>query len=108
MATKFQVYSSNEVLGANSVKYIKFITNNLATHRNAFSTWGSGLKTTFGGNIGGVTKLTTRTRTDVMDGLVRKAIDLGANAIIGLRIDITEMFEGILECVAYGTAVYYE
>jgi len=66
---------------------------------------GAGLQTLFGGNITLYTELCERARQDAFEQLCAHAAALGANAIIGLRYDATEIGVGITEVLCYGTAV---
>jgi len=40
--------------------------------------------------------------------MLQHAAELGANAVIGMRYDATEVMNGVSEVLAYGTAVYVE
>ena len=61
-----------------------------------------------GGNISIYTSLCERARQDAFDLLCGHAAELGANAIIGVRYDATEIASGITEVLCYGTAVFVE
>jgi uncharacterized protein YbjQ (UPF0145 family) len=69
---------------------------------------GASLQTLFGGNITIYTELCERARDDAHRLMVDHAGQLGANAIIGVRYDATEIADGVTEVLAYGTAVYTE
>ncbi len=66
---------------------------------------GAGLQSLFGGNITLYTSLCDRTRQDAFDLMLSHAGELGANAVIGVRYDATEIAQGITEVLCYGTAV---
>ena len=66
---------------------------------------GAGLQTLFGGDITLFTELCERTRQDAYERMCAHAAALGANAIIGLRYDATEIMGGVTEVLCYGTAV---
>jgi uncharacterized protein YbjQ (UPF0145 family) len=68
----------------------------------------AGLQTIFGGNITMYTSMCERARTDAFQILLQHASDVGANAVIGMRYDATEVMAGITEVLAYGTAVLVE
>jgi uncharacterized protein YbjQ (UPF0145 family) len=55
-----------------------------------------------------LTELCEKTREDAFNTMVQHAEQLGANAIIGIRYESTEIFEGVTEVLCYGTAVYVE
>ena len=73
--------------------------------RSVFGTIGAGLQTLFGGDITLYTELCERTREDAFARLCAHATALGANAIVGLRYDATEIGNGVTEVLCYGTAV---
>ena len=73
--------------------------------RNAFSQMGAGLKSMFGGELKGMTKALVDSRNEVMQRMIQEAINRGANAIVGMRFDTSEMGDVWTEICAYGTAV---
>lgn len=73
--------------------------------RSIFGTVGAGLQTLVGGNITLFTELCEKTRTEAYDMMRQHAQALGANAIIGVRYDATEVMQGVTEVLCYGTAV---
>lgn len=76
--------------------------------RNMFATLGATFQTMVGGNITIWTKMCEETRRDAFDIMIQHASELGANAIIGVRYDTTEISTGVTEVLAYGTAVIVE
>src|SRR3954447_7756849 len=73
--------------------------------RNAFSQMGAGLKSIFGGELKGMTKALADSRTEVIQRMVEEAETKGANAIVAMRFDTSEMGDMWTEICAYGTAV---
>jgi uncharacterized protein YbjQ (UPF0145 family) len=67
-----------------------------------------GLHALFGGNITVYTTLCEQTRAETYQLMLRQARMLGANAIIGMRYDATELMPGLAEVLCYGTAVAVE
>jgi uncharacterized protein YbjQ (UPF0145 family) len=76
--------------------------------RNVFATIGASFQTLVGGNITLWTKMCEETRSDAFDIMIQHASEIGANAIIGVRYDTTEISTGVTEVIAYGTAVIVE
>jgi uncharacterized protein YbjQ (UPF0145 family) len=76
--------------------------------RNMFATIGASFQTLVGGNITIWTKMCEETRSDAFDIMIQHASEIGANAIIGVRYDTTEISTGVTEVLAYGTAVIVE
>jgi uncharacterized protein YbjQ (UPF0145 family) len=73
--------------------------------RNIFGTIGGSLQTLVGGNISLFTDLCERTREDAFNLMLEHARSKGANAVIGVRYDATEIMNGVTEVLCYGTAV---
>jgi uncharacterized protein YbjQ (UPF0145 family) len=76
--------------------------------RSVFGTIGGSLQTLLGGNISLFTELCERTREEAFEMMVQHAEAEGANAIIGIRYDATELMQGVSEVLCYGTAVVVE
>jgi uncharacterized protein YbjQ (UPF0145 family) len=66
-----------------------------------------GLKSIIGGNIGAYTEMCEQTRQQAYDLLIDHARSLGANAVVGLRFDASEVASksSATEVLCYGTAV---
>ena len=73
--------------------------------RNLGSQIGAGLKSILGGELKGMTKALVESRQQVMARMVEEAEGKGANAIIAMRFDTSEMGGQGTEICAYGTAV---
>jgi uncharacterized protein YbjQ (UPF0145 family) len=73
--------------------------------RSAVGQFGASIQSLFGGNITIYTDLCERARMDAYNQMAEHAAALGANGIIGVRYDATEMMPGITEVLCYGTAV---
>ena len=76
--------------------------------RNVFATIGASFQTLVGGNITLWTNMCEETRRDAFEIMIQHASEIGANAIIGMRYDTTEISTGVTEVIAYGTAVIVE
>ena len=73
--------------------------------RSIVGTIGGALQTIVGGNITLFEELCEKTRADAFDRMLKHAEELGANAVIGVRYDATEVLQGVTEVLCYGTAV---
>ena len=73
--------------------------------RSIVGTIGGSLQTIFGGNITLFSELCERTREEAFEMMLRHAQAMGANAVIGVRYDATELLQGVTEVLCYGTAV---
>ncbi len=73
--------------------------------RSIFGTIGASLQTLVGGNITLFSELCEKTRSEAFEMMVAHAEQLGANAVVGIRYDATEILQGVTEVLCYGTAV---
>ncbi len=73
--------------------------------RSIFGTIGGSLQTLVGGNISLFTSLCEKTRSEAFEMMLSHAGEVGANAVIGIRYDATELMNGVTEVLCYGTAV---
>jgi len=94
--------------GYKVVKHLGVVRGIIVRSRSLIGNIGAGIQTLFGGNITLYTELCERTRTDSFEMMVAHAQALGANALIGVRYDATEVMGGVTEVLCYGTAVVVE
>ena len=73
--------------------------------RSVVGNIGASIQTLFGGDITLYTELCEHARRDAFERLCQHATEIGANAILGLRYDATEISPGVTEVLCYGTAV---
>jgi uncharacterized protein YbjQ (UPF0145 family) len=66
---------------------------------------GAAFKSLAGGEVRQYTELLEDSRRHALDRMVANAQVLGANAVIGMRFDSSEIGQSLTEIVAYGTAV---
>src|SRR3954452_1409756 len=76
--------------------------------RSIFGTIGGALQTLAGGNITLFTELCEKTRSEAYYMMIEHAQAMGANAVVGVRYDATEVMDGVTEVLCYGTAVVAE
>ena len=76
--------------------------------RSVFGTLGASLQTLIGGNITIFTELCEKTRGEAFALMLAHAEERGANAVVGIRYDATEVMTGVNEVLCYGTAVVVE
>ena len=90
------------------IKNLGVVKGIVVRSRSIFGSIGGSLQTLVGGNISLFTELCERTREDAYNLMIKHAEDLGANAIISVRYDATELMGGVTEVLCYGTAVIVE
>jgi uncharacterized protein YbjQ (UPF0145 family) len=91
--------------GYRTTKTLGVVRGVTVRSRSILGTIGASLQTLVGGNITLLTELCEKTREDAFELLLQHARDLGANAVVGLRYDATEVMDGVTEVLCYGTAV---
>ncbi|MDD5564436.1 MAG: YbjQ family protein [Thermoanaerobaculaceae bacterium] len=94
-----------EIPGSRIVRNLGVVRGITVRSRSIFGTIGGSLQTLVGGNISLFTELCEKTRAEAFEMMVKHAEQVGANAVIGVRYDATEMMQGVTEMVCYGTAV---
>jgi uncharacterized protein YbjQ (UPF0145 family) len=94
--------------GYRVVKTLGVVRGITVRSRSIFGTIGGSIQTLFGGNISLFTELCEKTRAEAFDEMVKHAQQLGANAVVGVRYDATELMQGVSEVLCYGTAVIAE
>ena len=76
--------------------------------RSILGTIGASIETIMGGNITLFEEMCEKTREEALELMLAHAVERGANAVIGVRYDATEIMQGVTEVLAYGTAVQVE
>jgi len=94
-----------ELDGYRVTKTLGVVRGIIVRSRSIFGSIGAGLQTLVGGNITLLTELCEKTRNDAFELMSQHAAELGANAVVGVRYDATEVMQGVTEVLAYGTAV---
>ncbi len=95
-------------MGHRIVTNIGLVRGIVVRSRSIVGTFAAGLQTIMGGNITLWSKMCETAREDSYEIMVQHAQELGANAIIAMRYDATEVSAGVTEVLAYGTAVVVE
>ncbi len=73
--------------------------------RSVVGNVGASIQRLFGGNITILTELCEQARQEAFELMLNHARVMGANAIVGVRYDATEIMQGVTEVLCYGTAV---
>ncbi|KAM3101262.1 YbjQ family protein [Phormidesmis sp. 146-12] len=94
-----------ELSGYQIIRNLGVTRGIIVRSRSVVGTIGASLQTLFGGDITLYTSLCEQTRQDAYDLMIRHAQQVGANALIGVRYDATELAPGVTEVLCYGTAV---
>lgn len=97
-----------ELPGYRIAKSFGVVRGIIVRSRSIIGNFGASIQSIFGGNISLYTSLCERTREDAFRLMLQHAGELGANAVVGVRYDATEIAPGITEVLCYGTAVFVE
>ena len=97
--------TSNDLPGREVTELIGPVFAMTVRSRNVFSQAGAKLKSVVGGELKGMTEALEQSRYQVLADLERRAIAVGADAVIALRYDVSEMGDIWTEVCVYGTAV---
>ena len=100
-----KVTTAFELPGHRVVRNLGIVRGIVVRSRSIVGSLGASLQTLFGGNITLYTQLCERARAEASELMLRHAREMGANAVIGVRYDATEIGPGVTEVLAYGTAV---
>jgi uncharacterized protein YbjQ (UPF0145 family) len=102
------ISTMNDVPGHRVTRVIGECFGLTVRSRNLGSVFGAALKSLVGGELKGMTKNLQSSREQVLQRLVDEAEARGANAIVAMRFDTSEMGGNWTEICAYGTAVVLE
>jgi uncharacterized protein YbjQ (UPF0145 family) len=97
-----------ELPGCTVVQSMGLVRGIVVRSRSIIGNFGAGLQRIFGGNITLYTSMCERARENAFEIMLGHAQSLGANAVIGVRYDATEIMSGVTEVLCYGTAVLVE
>ena len=97
-----------ELPGYRIVRSFGVVRGIIVRSRSVIGNIGAQIQSIFGGNISLYTELCERTREDAFNLMLQHAGQMGANAVVGVRYDATEIAAGITEVLCYGTAVFVE
>jgi uncharacterized protein YbjQ (UPF0145 family) len=102
------VTTAFELPGYRMARSLGLVRGVTVRSRSVFGTIGASLETLVGGNITLFEDMCEKTREQALELMMQHAIERGANAVIGVRYDATEVMQGVTEVIAYGTAVQME
>jgi uncharacterized protein YbjQ (UPF0145 family) len=97
-----------ELNGYRVVKSFGVVRGIVVRSRSIIGNFGASIQAIFGGNISLYTDLCEQAREEAFNKMILHAGELGANAVVGVRYDATEIAQGITEVLCYGTAVAVE
>jgi uncharacterized protein YbjQ (UPF0145 family) len=96
------------VEGSRIVRNLGLVRGIIVRSRSLVGNVGAGFQRLFGGNITLYTEMCEHAREDAFSIMLQHAAALGANGVVGVRYDATEVAPGATEVLCYGTAVVLE
>jgi len=103
-----EVTTTETVPGETVATTLGVAKGNTVQSRNVGSDIGASLKNLVGGELKGYSKLMTKARDEALERLAADARELGADAVVNVRFETSEITQGGAEILAYGTAVELE
>jgi uncharacterized protein YbjQ (UPF0145 family) len=100
-----QITTAFELPGYKVERNLGIVRGIVVRSRSVIGSFAASLQTIFGGNITIWSELCEQAREEAFLIMIKHAQEQGANAIIGMRYDATEIGQGVTEVLAYGTAV---
>ncbi|MCF7927159.1 MAG: YbjQ family protein [Candidatus Izimaplasma sp.] len=105
MINRTNLVTINDIPGKEITEVLGYVKGSVVQSKNIGHDFLAGLKTIVGGEIKGYSDMMTEARQIATERLLREADDLGADAIIGFRLQTSSVMGGAAEIIAYGTAV---
>lgn len=100
--------TADSVPGHRIVQVIGLVRGNTVRTRNVGADFLAGLRNIVGGEVNQYTRMLAQSREQALDRLRAEALQLGANAVVALRITTSTVMAGAAEILAYGTGVVLE
>jgi uncharacterized protein YbjQ (UPF0145 family) len=108
MITRKDLYTINEVPGRTVKEVLGYVKGSTVQTKNIGKDFMAALKSLVGGEIVGYTDMMNEARKVATERLLKDAEDIGANGVVGLRLQTSAVMGGAAEIIAYGTAVIFE
>src|SRR5699024_7841125 len=102
------IVTTNEIAGKKIESVKGLAQGSIVKSKHVGRDIGAGLKTLVGGEITGYSDLMNEARDAARERMIKEAQSLGANAIVGMRYQTSQVMNAASEVIAYGTAVVIE
>ena len=102
---EFLTTTENQLTGYRILTRFGVVRGITVRSRSVVGTFGAKLQQLVGGNISLLLELCEQTRAEAFELAVEHARALGANALVAVRYDATEIMSGVSEVLCYGTAM---
>lgn len=108
MITRERLITVNEMAGKEVSEVLGYVKGSTVQTKNAGKDFFAKLKSLVGGEIKSYTKMMDEARQIATERLLKDADILGADAVIGFRLQTSAVMGGAAEIIAYGTAVKFK
>lgn len=105
MITRKELLTINEVPGKEIIEVLGYVKGSTVQTKNVGKDILAGLKSLVGGEINSYTEMMNDARKIATERLLKDAEAIGADAVIGFRLQTSAVMGGAAEIIAYGTAV---
>lgn len=105
---KMIIVTTNDVPGKTVVETVGLVQGSTVQSKHVGRDIGASLKTLVGGEIKGYSSLMREARNEALERMKQEAEKLGANAVVGMRYQTSQIMQAASEVIAYGTAVKVE
>ncbi len=95
----------DQVPGKVIVQVLGLVSGSVVTSKHVGKDFMASVKTIVGGEITGYTEMLEDARRIALQRLSQDAIDMGADAVVGVRFTTSSIMQSAAEVTAYGTAV---
>ena len=95
-----------ELSGFRIARHFGVVRGIIVRSRSVVGNIGAAFQQLIGGNISIYTQLCEQARNDAYELMIQHAEQVGANALVAVRYDATEIAPGVTEVLCYGTAVF--
>ena len=102
------VVTTNEIANKNIVSVKGLVQGSTVQSKHVGRDIGASFKTLIGGEVKGYSELMVEARDIALKRMIGQAEAFGANAVIGMRYQTSEIMSSASEVIAYGTAVVIE
>jgi len=100
-----QTVTMESVPGQEIVESLGLVRGNTVEARNIGRDITQSLRNITGGELKGYSELLTRARDEALSRMEAQAEEMGADAVVNVRLETSEIIDGGAEVIAYGTAV---
>ena len=108
MITRKDLYTIYDIPGKKVLEVLGYVKGSTVQTKHIGRDFMAGLKSIVGGELIGYTEMMNDARQVATERLLKDAEELGANAVVGLRLQTSGIMGGAAEIIAYGTAIKFE